>query len=135
VTDALLVPDASFVVSALIDSGAVGQWCRAALVDAALVAPHLLAAEVTNVVRRSEAAGLLGVDVAAPALSDLARLRVELMPFAPFARRVWELRDNVTSYDAWYVAIAEEFGGRLATLDHRLARTPGPRCVFLEPPR
>lgn len=56
------------------------------------------------------------------------------VPFAPFAERVWELRANVTSYDAWYVAVAEQFDLPLATLDRRLARSAGPRCRFLLPP-
>lgn len=132
----MLVPDASFVVSVLLDSGAVGRWGRETLVDSGpLAAPHLLPAEVTNVIRRSVAAGLIGSDAAAMALADLARLPVEFLPFGPFARRVWELRDNVTANDAWYVAIAEMLDGRLATLDHRLASSPGLRCAVLAPPQ
>lgn len=132
-TETLLVPDASLVVAALLDSGPVGRWSRGVLDDVAVVGPHLLPAEVTNVIRRSVAAGLIGTDVAALALADLARLPIDLLPFDPFAARVWELRDNVTAYDAWYVAIAEAFDGRLATLDRRLAASPGLRCAFLVP--
>jgi predicted nucleic acid-binding protein len=65
--------------------------------------------------------------------ADLLDLRVELFPYAPFAPRVWELRDNVTAYDAWYVELAESLGSSLATLDHRLARADGPRCGFETP--
>src|ERR1019366_8380139 len=49
-------------------------------------------------------------DVASMAHADLLDLRVELFPYAPFAARAWELRSNITSYDAWYVAVAEFFG-------------------------
>lgn len=55
---------------------------------------------------------------------------MELFPYAPFASRVWELREDVTCYDAWYVAIAEALSAPLATLDARLANAPGPRCRF-----
>ena len=65
---------------------------------------------------------------------DLLRLDVELVPFHPFADRVWSLRNNLTSYDAWYVAVAEALGLGLATLDGRLARATGPVCRFLLPP-
>jgi predicted nucleic acid-binding protein len=47
---------------------------------------------------------------------------------------VWELRENITAYDAWYVALAEELRATVATLDTRLARAPGPRCRFETPP-
>jgi predicted nucleic acid-binding protein len=49
----------------------------------------------------------------------------------PFAERIWELRHAITSYDAWYVAIAEALRLPLATLDKRLARARGPKCEFL----
>jgi predicted nucleic acid-binding protein len=55
------------------------------------------------------------------------------VPFAPFAERVWELRRNITSYDAWYVAVAEAFDLPLATLDRRLSRASEPSCRFLTP--
>jgi predicted nucleic acid-binding protein len=56
-----------------------------------------------------------------------------LLPYAPFAGRVWELADNLSPYDAWYIAVAESFDVPLATLDLRLARSPGPRCAFHTP--
>ena len=66
--------------------------------------------------------------------ADLLDLRVEFFPYAPFAARAWELRDTITSYDAWYVALAEFLGASVATLDGRLARAAGPRCGFETPP-
>jgi predicted nucleic acid-binding protein len=56
------------------------------------------------------------------------------MPVRPFEERIWQLRANLTSYDAWYVAVAESFGFPLATLDRRLAQAPGPECGFVLPP-
>jgi len=65
-----------------------------------------------------------------------SRLHLEYFPpYAPLGPRVWELRENLTAYDAWYVALAEELGLPLATLDGRLSRAPGPRCEFTIPTR
>jgi len=59
---------------------------------------------------------------------------IDLFSYRPFADRVWELRGSVSSYDAWYVALAEGFDAGLITLDRRLAAAPGPSCEFLLPP-
>jgi predicted nucleic acid-binding protein len=91
--------------------------------------------EVTNILRRAAAKGEITQDVASMAHADLLDLRVELFPYTPFAPRVWELRGNVTSYDAWYIALAESLGVSVATLDRRMAQAPGPRCTFEIPPR
>lgn len=90
--------------------------------------------EATNILHRLEMAGKLGRLEAEDAARDLLMIELELVPFAPFAERVWELRSNVTSYDAWYVAVAEELDFPLATLDRRLAAASGPCCRFLLPP-
>jgi predicted nucleic acid-binding protein len=71
---------------------------------------------------------------ASAAQQDLVSLELELFPFEPFSLRVWQLRANLMSYDAWYVAVAEALELPLATLDQRLARAPGPTCRFLLPP-
>lgn len=91
-------------------------------------------AETANILRRASAARDVSVDVAALAHEDLMLLRVELFPYRMCAARVWELRENVTAYDAWYVALAEELGAPLATLDLRLSRAPGIRCELSLPP-
>jgi predicted nucleic acid-binding protein len=129
-----LVIDASLVVSALVDAGDTGRWAESMLASGPLSAPHLMPVEVTNILRRTAANGEITHDIASMAHADLLDLRVELFPYAPFAPRVWELRDNVTSYDAWYVALAEFLGSSVATLDRRLARSAGPRCSFETPP-
>jgi len=66
--------------------------------------------------------------------ADLLDLRVELFPYAPFTARVWELRDNVTAYDARYVALAESLRSSIATLDLRLAQATGLQCGCETPP-
>jgi predicted nucleic acid-binding protein len=129
-----LVIDASLVVSALVDAGDTGKWAESMLSSGPLSAPHLMPVEVTNILRRTAASGEISQDAASLAHVDLLDLRVELFPYAPFAPRVWELRNNVTSYDAWSVALAEFLGTRVATLDRRLARAAGPRCEFETPP-
>ena len=65
---------------------------------------------------------------------DLLLLDLELFPFAPFAERVWALRGNLTSYDAWYVALAEALDCPLVTLDRKLNGAAGPACEVVTPP-
>jgi predicted nucleic acid-binding protein len=99
-----------------------------------LVAPHLMPVEAANVLRRAALAGDISDDVAALAHEDLVRLRVDLFGYEPLATRAWELRENLTTYDAWYVALAEALDVPFVTLDARLARSPGPTCEFRLPP-
>ncbi len=129
----MLVVDASLVVAALVDSGPDGSWADAVLGEDALAAPHLMPVEVANILRRSVLAGDIAADTAALAHADLLELPLQLFPYGPFAERVWELRDTVTAYDAWYVALAEVLDAHLATLDIRLSQAPGPRCAFRLP--
>ena len=129
-----MIVDASMIVAALVDSGPDGTWADSLLADTVLAAPHLMPVEVANILRRGAQAGDLSPDVASLAHRDLLGLRVALYPYEPFAERVWALRGNVTAYDAWYVALAERLNTPLATLDHRLATAPGPRCDFKTPP-
>ena len=129
----MIVVDSSTVVAGLVDSGPAGRWAEDVLASASLAAPHLLGAEVTNVLRRAVAAGDITNDVASLALGDLAQLRVQRFPFEPVADRIWALRHSVTAYDAWYVAVAEWLDVPLATLDLRLTRAHGPSCRFLVP--
>jgi predicted nucleic acid-binding protein len=96
-------------------------------------APHLMPAEAANVLRRAAMAREISADTAALAQADLLSLRVELFAYEAFATRVWELRENVTAYDGWYVALAESLDAKLATLDLRLAKAAGPRCAFATP--
>ena len=128
-----LVVDASTVVAALTDAGSDGHWAREQLTSAPLAAPHLLPAEAANILRRAARAGELSPDMASLAHGDLLELRVALYRYRPLAARVWELRENLTSYDAWYVALAETLDAPLATLDARLCSAPGPRCEFAMP--
>lgn len=128
------VVDAAVLVAAVADAGPDGVWAESVLAEGVLVAPELVLVEATNILRRLELAGRLDRLEASSAAADLLAFDVALQPFAPFAARVWELRTNVTAYDAWYVAVAETFEVPLATLDRRLAGTSGARCRFHVPP-
>lgn len=129
------VVDASTVVAALVDDGPAGRWAEEELLAGPLAAPHLLPVEVANILRRAVHADQIPADLAAQAHRDLLDLDVTLFPYEPFGERIWALRDNVTAYDGWCVAIAEHLDAPLATLDQRLARAPGPRCRFSTPER
>jgi predicted nucleic acid-binding protein len=129
-----LVVDASVVVAALVGGDDVGAWAESLLASGPLSAPHLMPGEAANILRRAAIAGRISADAASIAHADLLELRVELFPYRPFAKRVWELRSNVTSYDGWYVALAEFLGVPVATLDVRLTKAAGPSCRFQTPP-
>jgi predicted nucleic acid-binding protein len=128
-----VVIDASVVVVALLDSGPHGDWAESVLASGMLLAPELIFAEATNIFRRLERAKLISTAEANAAYDDLMHLDIDLHPFEPFAERIWELRHNVTSYDAWYLAIAEALKLPLATLDAPLSKSTGVSCRFLTP--
>ena len=127
------VVDSSLIVAALVDTGPHGAWAEQVIESGALHAPELLRVEVTNVLRRLERADEITTPEANAAYEDFLQLDVELFSFEDFSDRVWELRRNVTSYDAWYVALAEALELPLATLDERLSKAKGPQCQFLLP--
>ncbi|MDE0116339.1 MAG: type II toxin-antitoxin system VapC family toxin [bacterium] len=128
------VIDASVLVAALVDSDQDGQWAEAAIAQGQLAAPEVAMAEATNILRRMEQSGQVSRVVATASFRDLLRLDVELYPFAPLAERIWELRPNVTCYDAWYVALAEALNNPLFTLDRRLSKASGVQCEMVVPP-
>jgi predicted nucleic acid-binding protein len=86
-----------------------------------LHAPHLLDLEVTQVLRRCVASGQIDEERGRAALSDLAEFPLRRYPHVFLLPRVWELRTNLTAYDAAYVALAEVLDAALVTRDQRLA--------------
>ena len=126
-----IVIDASTLVAALVDSGPEGAWAESLIADGQLIGPELVLAEASNILRRLEQAGGISRIEATGSHNDLMQLDIELFPFAPFAKRIWELRGNLTCYDAWYVALAEALDCPLATLDQRMARASGPICPII----
>jgi len=121
------------LVAALVDIGPHGTWAEKVLATGSLRAPELARAEAMNILRRLERAKLISTPEANGAQDDLMQLDIELFSLEPFADRIWELRHNVTSYDAWYIALAEALGLSLATLDKRLSRSNLVACEFLTP--
>jgi predicted nucleic acid-binding protein len=128
-----VVIDASFLVAALVDSGPGGRWAESIVEDGSVFAPELVLVETANVLRRLERTKQITSLEATSAHRDALRLDLGLFPYEPFAQRIWELRDNLTSDDAWYVALAEALECPLATLDVRLGRASGPTCAIITP--
>jgi predicted nucleic acid-binding protein len=124
----VIVVDASVLATALGDDGPDGDHARARLRGERLSAPELVDLEVTSVLRRQVHSGAADLRRAALALADLAALPLRRAPHRPLLARCWELRDNLTVYDASYVALAEALDVTLLTGDGRLARAPGLRC-------
>jgi predicted nucleic acid-binding protein len=125
----MIVVDASAMIEALLRTPA------AAAVEARLFepgetlhAPHLLDVEVAQVIRRYVANGDIAANRGREALDDLADLRLRRYPHDWLLPRIWELRHNLTAYDAAYVALAEALDAPLLTRDRRLAAAVGPRA-------
>lgn len=120
----MIVVDASAALSALLNAGPA----RRALASEQLHAPHLIDSEVANGLRRRVAAQDLEAAAGWAALNAMRRLGMTRYPGFSILDRVWELRDNLSAYDASYVALAELLDCNLLTADARLGRAPGIRC-------
>jgi predicted nucleic acid-binding protein len=123
------VLDASVAVRVLVPNDEGGFALQARLLEQRCVAPHLVDAEVGHVLRRRVAAGDIEVTNAETALMALPALVVERYPHGPLSRAAWRLRENLTYYDALYVALAARLDIPLLTADARLARAPGLPCA------
>ena len=93
-----------------------------------LHAPHLVDLEVAQALRRYAASGQISGDRGREALNDLAALRLVRWPHDALIPRIWTLRENLTAYDAAYVALAEALDAPLLTRDRRLAASSGHRA-------
>ncbi len=124
----MIVVDASIIVTSLADDGSDGDRVRARLRGEQLVAPHVIDLEVASAWRRLVTSRALTEQRASLALADLDALRLERVPHTPLLSRCWELRHNLTVYDAAYVALAEVMDIGVLTGDARLANAPGIRC-------
>jgi len=125
----VIVTDASSLVMALADDGSAGRAAHRRLRDADLHAPEIVDLEVLSVLRREVGRGSLSTGRAAAAIADLQALSMRRTSHLVLLARCWELRDNLTPYDASYVALAEALGCPLVTMDARLADATGIRCV------
>ena len=124
----MLVVDASVLAVALLDDGANGDALRARLRGEDLAAPSIIDLEVLSVWRGLARSGPLDARRAALAVDDLRVLPLQRVDPTVLIERCWELRDELTVYDASYVALAEAMQAALITGDRRIARAPGPLC-------
>lgn len=121
----MIVVDASAALAALLNAG----HARHALADQQLHVPHLIDTEVASGLRRNVRAERLTAAAGWAALDTFRRLGMTRYPSSALLERVWDLRDNLSAYDACYVALAELLGCGLFTADARLSRAPGIRCA------
>ncbi|HSL57901.1 MAG TPA: type II toxin-antitoxin system VapC family toxin [Acidimicrobiales bacterium] len=124
----MLVVDASVLAPVVADAGVDGRRFRRRLHGETVAGPDLLRLEVASVLRRHALADRLTVEQASAALGDLRAFPLRTFPSDVLLGRVWELRANLTVYDACYVALAEASEVPLLTADRRLANAPGVRC-------
>lgn len=127
----MIVVDASVLANVIGDDEEAGHNAREALgAHSDLAAPDLVDVETTAVLRRRWLAGTLTDERFEQAVTDLSDFPIRRYATAGLMRRAYELRANVTAYDACYVALAEGLGCSLCTADGRLARATGPQCVM-----
>lgn len=120
----MIVLDASAAILALLNDGDA----RRSLASQTVAVPHLADSEVTHALRAQVLRGRISADDAGRALARWARIGLRRFTVVGLLTRVWELRDNLSAYDATYVALAEALACELVTADARLARAPGPTC-------
>jgi len=121
------VLDASVAVTALTAPGSQAADMLAGD-DAAFQVPSIFDAEVLSALRGLVRGGKFDGSAASELVADLLVLPVDRWHMSPLLPRMWELRDNLTPYDAAYVALAEVTGAALVTGDERIAASPGVRC-------
>ena len=125
----MIVVDASALVEVLLRTPAAGSVEQRLFEPGqSLHAPHLLDVEIAQVLRRYAASGEIGAGRGRAALADLTDLSLRRYPHDLLLPRVWELRNNLTAYDAVYVALAEALDATLITRDRRLAAAAGHRA-------
>lgn len=124
----MIVVDASVLAPALADDDTDGDRARERLRGEQLAAPELIDLEVVSTMRRAMRAKRLDERRSAQALADLAALPLRRVPHLSLLARIWELRDNLSAYDASYVALAEALSAVLVTADGRIKRATGINC-------
>ena len=130
----MIVVDASAVVALLTDEGRLGQFVAATLTANETAYPSLMPYEVVSALRSLCMRGALADSVADQALRNITTFPGIGFEFEELARRAWQLRHNLTIYDAAYVALAEMIDCPLLTLDRRLVAATGTQCRFVDLP-
>ena len=124
----MLVVDASCLFEVVADTPRATTLAARLARDTDQAAPHIIDVEVTGVIRAHYLRGRLDGTAAGQAIADLRDWPGERVGHRLLLDRVWELRDSVRGWDAFYVALAEAFGATLLTMDERLSRAHGPTC-------
>ena len=124
----MIVVDSSAVIAVLVGRPRVDELEARLNDDPDLHAPHLIDIEVLHALRRLVMQGDLLEDRAQDVRSDFRDLLITRYPHEPLADRIWELRQNLTAYDATFVALAEALDRPLLTCDARLSRAGGHRA-------
>jgi predicted nucleic acid-binding protein len=127
----MIVADASAALAGLLNAGPA----RRALGSEQLHVPHLIDSEIANGLRRKVAGGEIEADAGWSALDSWRHLGMIRYPIFGLLGRVWHLRDNLSAYDASYIALAEQLDCALLTADRRLGRAPGIQCPITVVPR
>ena len=120
----MIVVDASAAVLGLLNDGDA----RAYLADEPFACPHLADSEIVHALRGQVHRGAVDAADAERAIATWAQLGMRRMPVVGMLERIWELRGNLSAYDATYVAVAEALETPLLTADARLVGAPGPTC-------
>lgn len=117
------------VIDAGVVVGLLTNTIDGAVIDGVeLSAPHLIDSEVVHALRRMTTSGKISATTADVAFAGFRLLAIRRRPVSPLLDRMWELRHNLSGYDATYVALAEVINEPLLTTDRRLATAPGIRC-------
>lgn len=124
----MIVVDAGVVFTLVAGAEAAARRAALRIGDEQMSAPQLVDLEVVSVLRRLVMRRDVPPSLAAAGVRHLEGLDIARVDHAPLLERCWDLRDNLTPYDAAYVALAETLGAPLLTTDRRLAAAPGPRC-------
>ena len=127
----MIVIDASAALSALLNEGAA----RELIGSEQLHAPHLIDSEIASGLRRMVLGRELPVEAGGSALIAWGKVAVTRYPLDGLLERIWQLRENLSAYDAGYVALTESLGSTLLTANGRLARASGARCPITVVPR
>jgi len=125
----LIVIDNSALVEAILGSGPRSEAVVRRIEREQLAAPELIDVEAVSTIRGLVRGGKLSPDRGEVAIRAVGGFPVERVSHRCFVERMWELLDNLTAYDAAYVALAERLDTSLVTGDSRLAGAPGVRCV------
>jgi predicted nucleic acid-binding protein len=125
----MIVVDNSVLVTALVDAGERGSRLARRMTAEPVAAPSLIDLEAVNVIRSLVRGGKLGLPAARRAVTAIPTLPIERYPHEPLVARIWELRDDLTAYDAAYVALAEVLSATLVTADSKVRGTPGAACA------